>query len=160
MSNSENSAVKAPDVVWLDDTGSDLPSPQADRLLSLRNVSEMFVVSQLKLRYYEMRGLIRRGNVQDGVPVYGWADCERISFIVQCRKAGLTLADISAILDATDEDVSPESSKAGQELCMVLVERLERRRKVLDDALSELSHAYALLTARLIGDTRKKEDRA
>jgi DNA-binding transcriptional MerR regulator len=160
MSNSENSAVKAPDVVWLDDTGSDLPSPQADRLLSLRNVSEMFVVSQLKLRYYEMRGLIRRGNVQDGVPVYGWADCERISFIVQCRKAGLTLADISAILDATDEDVSPESSKAGQELCMVLVERLERRRKVLDDALSELSHAFALLTARLIGDTRKKEDRA
>ncbi|HEY5963212.1 MAG TPA: MerR family transcriptional regulator [Xanthobacteraceae bacterium] len=160
MSNSENSAVKAPDVVWLVDTGSDLPSPQADRLLSLRNVSEMFVVSQLKLRYYEMRGLIRRGNVQDGVPVYGWADCERISFIVQCRKAGLTLADISAILDATDEDVSPESSKAGQELCMVLVERLERRRKVLDDALSELSHAFALLTARLIGDTRKKEDRA
>ena len=33
---------------------------------------------------------------------------------------------------------------------MVLVERLERRRKVLDDALSELSHVYALLTARLI----------
>jgi DNA-binding transcriptional MerR regulator len=94
------------------------------------------------------------------VPVYGWADCERISFIVQCRKAGLTLADISAILDATDEDVSPESSKAGQELCMVLVERLERRRKVLDDALSELSHAFALLTARLIGDTRKKADGA
>jgi hypothetical protein len=37
---------------------------------------------------------------------------------------------------------------------------LEPRRKVLDDALSELSHAYALLTARLIGDTRKKEDGA
>jgi DNA-binding transcriptional MerR regulator len=164
MSNCENRAVKAPEVVWLDDTGSDRPSPPADRVLSLRNVSEMFVVSQLKLRYYEMRGLIRRGNVQNGVPVYGWADCERISFILQCRKAGLTLTDISAILDATVEDVSPENFKAGQETCMALVERLERRRKVLDDALSELSHVYALLTARLIDDTKKvtkkKEDGA
>ena len=158
MSNSENSAVKAPDVVWLDDTGSDLPSPQADRLLSLRNVSEMFVVSQLKLRYYELRGLIRRGTYKTVCRfMAGPTASESPSSSSVARRAS-TLADISAILDATDEDVSPESSKAGQELCMVLVERLERRRKVLDDALSELSHAFALLTARLIGDTRKKED--
>jgi DNA-binding transcriptional MerR regulator len=152
MSNCENRKVKAGDVVWLDDTGSDRPCPQIDRVLSLRNVSEMFVVSQLTLRYYELRGMIRRRHVQDGVPVYGWADCERIAFITKCRKAGLTLGDISAILDATDEDVSPENFKAGQEVCMALVERLERRRKVIDDALAELSHVYALLTARLMAD--------
>ena len=150
MPNCENRATKAPDVVWLDDTGSDLPSPQADRVLSLRNVSEMFVVSQLTLRYYELRGLIRRGHVQDGVPVYGWADCERIAFIIKCRKAGLSLTDIIAVLDATEEDVSPENFKAGQEVCMALVERLERRRKVIDHALAELSHLYALLTAKLM----------
>ena len=150
MPNCENRAIKASDVVWLDDTGSDRPSPQADRVLSLRNVSEMFVVSQLTLRYYELRGLIRRGQVQDGVPVYGWADCERIAFIIKCRKAGLTLTDIIAVLDATDADVTAEYFKAGQEVCMALVERLERRRKVIDNALSELSHVYALLTARLM----------
>ena len=152
MPNCENRAIKASDVVWLDDTGSDRPSPQVDRVLSLRNVSEMFVVSQLTLRYYELRGLIRRANVQDGVPVYGWADCERIAFIVKCRKAGLTLTDIVAILEATDDDVSPENFKAGQEVCMELVERLERQRKVTDNALSELSHVYALLTAKLMAD--------
>ena len=152
MSNCENRTVKAGDVVWLDDTGSDRPSPQMDRVLSLRNVSEMFVVSQLTLRYYELRGLIHRRHLQEGVPVYGWADCERIAFIIKCRKAGLTLRDISAILDATDDDVAPENFKAGQEVCMALVERLERRRKVLDDALAELSHVYALLTARLMAD--------
>ena len=68
MPNCENRTVKATDVVWLDDTGNDRPSPQTDRVLSLRNVSEMFVISQLTLRYYELRGLIRRGHVHDGVP--------------------------------------------------------------------------------------------
>jgi DNA-binding transcriptional MerR regulator len=160
MPNCENRTVKAGDVVWLDDTGSDRPSPQMDRALSLRNVSEMFVVSQLTLRYYELRGLIRRGYVQEGVPVYGWADCERIAFIIKCRKAGLTLRDISAILDATDDDVAPENFKAGQEACMALVERLERRRKVIDDALAELSHVYALLTAKLMADPRSEENKA
>jgi DNA-binding transcriptional MerR regulator len=126
-------------------------------VLSLRNVSEMFVVSQLKLRYYELRGLIRRGYVQEGVPVYGWADCERIAFIIKCRKAGLTLRDISAILDATDDEVAPENFKAGQEVCMALVERLERRRKVVDDALAELSHVYALLTAKLMADAEPEK---
>jgi DNA-binding transcriptional MerR regulator len=157
MSNCDNRTIKAADVVWLDDTGSDRPSPQADRVLSLRNVSEMFVVSQLTLRYYELRGLVRRGQVQDGVPVYGWADCERIAFITKCRKAGLTLTDIIAILDATDDKVSPQNFKAGQEVCMELVERLERQRKVIDDALSELSHVYALLTARLMADPNPDE---
>src|ERR1044071_9395671 len=137
MSNCENGTGRAGDVVWLDDTGSDRESPQADRVLSLRNVSEMFVVSQLTLRYYELRGLIRRGLVQDGVPVYGWADCERIAFIVKCRKAGLMLADIIAILDATDDDVSPANFKAGQEVCMALVDRLERQRQIGGDAPSE-----------------------
>lgn len=160
MSNCENRTVKAGDVVWLDDTGSDRPSPQIDRVLSLRNVSEMFVVSQLTLRYYELRGMIRRGQMQAGVPVYGWADCERIAFITKCRKAGLTLGDISAILDATDEDVSRENFKAGQEVCMALVERLERRREVIDDALAELSHVYALLTARLIADPKAEENKS
>jgi DNA-binding transcriptional MerR regulator len=114
----------------------------------------VFVVSQLALRYYELRGLIRRAIVQDGVPVYGWADCERIAFIVKCRKAGLTLTDIVAILEGSNEDVSPEDFKAGQEVCMELVERLERQRKVIDNALSELSHVYALLTAKLMADTK------
>ena len=44
-----------------------------------------------------------------------------------------------------------------------LLEQLQAagvKKSSVDDALSELSHAFALLTARLIGDTRKKEDRA
>jgi DNA-binding transcriptional MerR regulator len=152
MSNREfdSSKTKPGDVVWLDDTGGG--EPPTDRLLSLENVAEMLGVSKLRLRYYEFRGLIRRQQVHGGVRVYSAADCERVAFITKCRKAGLTLADIIVIIEATDEDVTPLIFRAGQETCMDLVERLERRRKVLDDALSELSHVYAVLTARLIGD--------
>jgi DNA-binding transcriptional MerR regulator len=137
-------------VMWLDDTGGG--EPPTDRVLSLANVATMLGVSQLRLRYYEFRGLIRRRQRHGGVPVYSWADCERVAFIIKCQKAGLTLADIIVVLEATDDDVSPLMFKAGQETCMELVERLERRRKVLDDALAELSHVYAVLTARLIGE--------
>jgi DNA-binding transcriptional MerR regulator len=140
-------------VIWLDDTGSG--EPPADRILSLENVAEMLGVSRLRLRYYELRGLIRRRELHAGVRVYSAADCERVAFITKCRKAGLTLADIIVIIEATDDDVSPLVFRAGQETCMELVERLERRRKVLDDALSELSHVYAVLTARLIGKPTK-----
>jgi DNA-binding transcriptional MerR regulator len=153
MSNREFDSTKAGKVVWLDDTGAG--EPPTDRVLSLANVAEMFGVSQITLRYYEFRGLIHRRQVHDGVRVYGWADCERLAFIIKCRKAGLTLSDIIIIIEATDDDVSPLVFKAGQETCMELVERLERQRKVIDDALTELSHVYAVLTAKLIGEPRQ-----
>jgi DNA-binding transcriptional MerR regulator len=142
----------AAEVVWLDDTGSGRTDPPSERVLSLENVAKMFGVSKLSLRYYEFRGLIRRMHSLDGVPVFGWADCERLAFIIKCRKAGVKLSDIIAIIDATDDDASPLSFKTGQENCMALVERLEQRRRVIDEALAELSHVYALLSTRLLGD--------
>ena len=110
------------ETVWLDDTGSGRTDPPSERVLSLENVARMFGVSKLSLRYYEFRGLIRRMHSLGGVPVFSWADCERLAF------------------------------KTGQENCMALVERLERRRRVIDEALAELSHVYALLTTKLLGD--------
>ena len=140
------------ETVWLDDTGSGRTDPPSERVLSLENVARMFGVSKLSLRYYEFRGLIRRMHSLGGVPVFSWADCERLAFIIKCRKAGVKLSDIVTIIDSTDDDASPLAFKTGQENCMALVERLERRRRVIDEALAELSHVYALLTTKLLGD--------
>ena len=142
----------AAETVWLDDTGSGQADPASERVLSLANVARMFGVSKLSLRYYEFRGLIRRTHSLDGVPVFGWADCERLAFIIKCRKAGVKLSDVVTIVNATDDDVSPLACKTGQENCMALVERLERRRRVIDEALAELSHVYALLTTKILGE--------
>jgi len=140
------------ETVWLDDTGSGRTDPPSERVLSLENVARMFGVSKLSLRYYEFRGLIRRMHSLGGVPVFSWADCERLAFIIKCRKAGVKLSDIVTIIDATDDDASPLAFKTGQENCMALVEQLEQRRRVIDEALAELSHVYALLTTKLLGD--------
>ena len=142
----------ADETVWLDDAGSGRADPLSEQVLSVANVAKMFGVSKLSLRYYEFRGLIRRTHSLHGVPVFGWADCERLAFIIKCRKAGVKLSDVVTIIDATDDDASPLVFKTGQENCMALVERLERRRRVIDEALAELSHVYALLTTKLLGD--------
>jgi len=154
MSNCANDPAPETEVVWLDDTGSGRAAPPSERVLSITNVAKMFGVSKLALRYYEFRGLIGRQHLLDGVRVYGWADCERIAFIIKCRKAGVKLNDIVAVIDATDDEVSPLGFKTGQEICMALVDRLERRRRVVDEALAELSHVYALLTSKLLGDDK------
>jgi DNA-binding transcriptional MerR regulator len=140
--------------VWPDDfRGTDQKLP-AQPALSLENVANMFGVPPMTLRYYELRGLIKRRHRQDGVRVYGWADCERLAFIIKCRKADIMLADIIRVIEATDEDASPLRFRTGQETCTALVERLEQRSKVLGDAMSELNHMYALLTNRLLGDAK------
>ena len=96
-------------MVWLDDTGSGRTDPPSERVLSIENVAKMFGVSKLALRYYEFRGLIRRRHRWTVSRCIGWADCERLAFIIKCRKAGVKLSDIIAIIEATDDDVSPLS---------------------------------------------------
>ena len=157
MSDNGNESTPPTEVVWLDDTDSGRADPPAEGVLSIENVARMFGVSQLTLRHYELRGLIRRRHKQDGVRVYGWADCERLAFIIKCRKAGVQLRDIVTIIESTDDDVSPLQFKVGQETCMALVGRLESRQRVIGEALAELSHVYALLSSKLLGEGRDKK---
>jgi DNA-binding transcriptional MerR regulator len=104
----------------------------------------MFRISRLTLRYYEFRGMIkRRRNIGD-VRVYGWADCDRIAFIIKCRRAGVARSEILTLIETVDELADgPQEGRA--EDCLALIERLERRRRSLDDGLAELRHLYALL---------------
>lgn len=154
MTNCANDPARETEVVWLDDTGSGRTDLPAERVLSLENVAKMFGVSKFSLRYYEFRGLIRRRHSLDGVPVYGWADCERLALIIKCRKAGVMLGDVVTIIQATDDDISARQIKAGRDTYMALVERLGQRRRMIDEALAELGHVYAVLTTRLLGDTK------
>jgi DNA-binding transcriptional MerR regulator len=154
MSNCANDDAPNATVVWLDDTGSGRADPPVERVLSLGNVARMFGVSKLALRGYELRGLIKRSHSLHGTRVYGWADCERLAFIIKCRRAGVVLSEIVTIIQASEDDVSPLQFKTGQGICTTLMERLERRRRVVDEALSELRHVHALLTTKLVGDAK------
>jgi DNA-binding transcriptional MerR regulator len=139
------------EVIWLDDTqgGAALP-PQSGAYLSIQNVAAMFGVTTWTLRYYELRGIIGPRQRVAGHWVYSWADCDRIAFIVKCRRVGIGLADIAPILAAADHEVPAKTIRAHQLRCEALIENLEQPRKVYDDAIFELKQLHALLDAKLI----------
>jgi DNA-binding transcriptional MerR regulator len=152
MSNNDDSRLpRDTDVFWVDDDGVH-PPPPADTVLSIENVARMFNVSRLMLRHYEVRGLIKRRHRVGRTRVYGWADCDRIAFILKVRRAGLTLGSVMPILAAADDVLADR--KFGQERCLELIAGLERRRKAFDEGLAELRHLYALLSGKSADNDR------
>jgi DNA-binding transcriptional MerR regulator len=137
------------EVIWLDDTnGDDAAAPQSAASLSIENVAQMFDVSPWTLRYYELRGVIARRQSIGQIRVYSWADCDRIAFIIKCRRAGIGLADIAPILRAVDEDSPARSVRINQQRCDTLIASVEKPRKVFDEALCELTQIRSLLCAK------------
>ena len=125
--------------------------PLTETVLTIENVARMFNVARLTLRYYEFRGLIKRRHRIGQVRVYGWADCDRIAFIIKCRRVGLPLSAVAPIVAAVDDEGNPAVHKVGQKTCANLIERLEERRKILDDGLAELTHTHSLLAVKIFG---------
>ena len=149
MSNSDERP-DPDDVVWIDDLGV-APPPPDGTLLTIGNVAKMFNVSRLALRNYEVRGLIKRRHRVGRTRVYGWADCDRIAFIIKGRRVGLTLAEMAPLIKAADDDATAESIKEGRAKCLELIDRLDRRRQPLREALAELRHLHTLLSTKLTG---------
>jgi DNA-binding transcriptional MerR regulator len=136
-----------------------MAAPVPETMLSINNVARMFKVSRLILRYYEFRRLIKRRYLIGRIPVYGWADCDRLAFIIKCRRVGLSLSEVAPVVAAVDHEDDIVIHKRGQESCMRLVTRLEQRRKALDDALAELAHTYSLVSIKILGhdNTRNRD---
>jgi DNA-binding transcriptional MerR regulator len=144
------------EVVWLDDGACGQSDPFVEGVLSIKNVAETFGVSQLALRYYEWRGLIRRRRSVDNVWVFRWADCEKLAFIIKCRRVGIPLSDIAAIMHAANDDVSPLEFSVGQKTSMALIGQLSERRRVIVEALEEIEHLHGRLSARLLEEVKPK----
>jgi DNA-binding transcriptional MerR regulator len=151
MSDSDDRATSGePDAVWVDDSG-EVRAPKGT-VLSIANVAKMFGVTQLALRYYERRGLIARRYRVGRVRVYGWADCDRIAFIIKGQRVGLSVSEMAIIIKAAERGATAATIRAGRAKCLELIDRLDRRRQPLRDALGELRHLHALLSRKLPGD--------
>src|SRR5262245_8705099 len=143
MSNCDDRSPSDKD--WFDDSGV-VTRPPDDVLLTISNVARMFHLSRLALRNYEVRGLIKRRHRVGSARVYGWADCERIAFIIKGRRVGLTLSEMTALIKAVDDGAPAETVKDGRAKCLELIDRLDRRRQPLREALAELRHIYTRLS--------------
>ena len=144
----------AGDVIRRDYANIDLRSAP-DETITIANVARMFDVSRLTLRYYERRGLIKRRQRIGRVRVYTWVDCNRIVFIIKCRRVGLGLGEIAPLLKASDVNASAESVRDGRAKCLELIDRLDQRRRPLREALAELRHLNALMSTRLNGSDER-----
>jgi DNA-binding transcriptional MerR regulator len=151
MSNTDRPAVTAAGArITAGNPSEASPADPSETVLSLQNVARMFNVPQLTLRYYELRGLIKRRHRIGQLPVYGWADCDRLAFIIKCRRTGLSLSQVAPIIAAVDHEDDVVIHKRGQEACMKLISTLEDQQKIVGEALAELAHTYSLLTTKLL----------
>jgi DNA-binding transcriptional MerR regulator len=150
MSNYDDPAV-APRGGQTGDPADGFAQDISETVLSLDNVAEMFSISRMVLLFYEFRGLIKRRHRIGRVAVYGLADCDRLAFIIKCRRAGIALKHVAPIVAAVDHEDDVDIHRLGQEACMELVACLQERRKILNEALAEVAHTYSLLSTKLRG---------
>jgi len=106
-------------------------------LLTLPVVAQMFRISPLVLRWYELAGLVRRrrrGNSR----TFSWTDCERIALIVKARAAGLRVGDVNAVIRAMDQSAPRAAAERGRRQCLALIQALEARQRANGNVLAEL----------------------
>ena len=68
--------------------------------ISTSDLMQMFDLGRNTIRLYENRGLLRRPKrTESGYRMYSESDVEDLKFILEAKKIGFTLAEISELLD-------------------------------------------------------------
>jgi DNA-binding transcriptional MerR regulator len=101
-----------------------------DQPLDIRDVARLTSLSSRALRFYEERGLLKPLRTYSGRRLYGAGELERINQIVALKRAGLTLAQISALIRDRKLD---------------LATLIEAQLAALDERRVELEEARSLL---------------
>ena len=107
----------------------------SEALLTIGEVAARAHVATSTIRYYERRGLIVADARSSGQRRYRVATLRRLVFVGMLQDAGLSLTDISAILDAAD--ISEWKAIAA------------RRLEALDEEIATLRQARAYLAGAL-----------
>ncbi len=111
--------------------------------MRIGEIAERTCVSKSIIRYYESIHLIPPPRRDDsGYRSYSEADAERICLVVGARVAGLSVADIRAVLRMQDEGRPP-----GPQLLHLLEDKtkeLRKRRERLEAIDGQLARLHAL----------------
>ena len=104
--------------------------------MTIGEVAAIAGVATSTLRYYERRGLVVADERQSGQRRYRPATLRRLVFVQMMQDAGLSLDDITVILEVGDNAAWKSIAQ----------ERLD----ALDDEITRLQHARELLSLALI----------
>jgi DNA-binding transcriptional MerR regulator len=117
---------------------------------AIRDLAMEFGVTSRTLRFYEEKGLLtpaRRGQDR----IYSRRDRARLKLVLMGRNVGFSLEDVRAMLDLYDLG---DGQATQLRVALVRFEEklaeLDGKRRDLDQAHAELSHARDVVRARLV----------
>jgi DNA-binding transcriptional MerR regulator len=111
---------------------------------TIAELAKEFGLTLRALRFYDTRGLL--SPQRDGRRrIFSRADRERLALIVQGKKLGLTLAEISRMIEAQSGRASAHTLKLTAEKCLEQIAFFERQMREAGEALAELRRIHLAL---------------
>ena len=111
---------------------------------TITELANEFGLTHRALRFYETRGLLspqRHGRKR----IFRRADRDRLALIVQGKKLGFTLAEISRMIEAQSGHGSEHALKLSAEKCLEQIAYFERQMREAGEALAELRRIHLSL---------------
>jgi DNA-binding transcriptional MerR regulator len=141
------------DVFWIASAPDDDIIPNgggADQTeFTIAELAKEFGLTLRALRFYDSRGLLspqREGRRR----IFSRVDRERLALIVQGKKLGFTLAEISRMIEAQSGRASAQALKLTAEKCLEQIAFFERQMRETGEALAELRRIHLSLCVRTI----------
>jgi len=123
-----------------DSADSAFRQTENEPVYTIGELAKKYKVTDRTLRFYESLGLLtplREGQRR----IYGRKDADRLAVIIKARKLGFTLSEARQLIV---DEVSQQTLKLSREKCLEQIAFLERRRKDIEGALTELRRITAL----------------
>ena len=137
----------AQDIFWVAAAPTDEPASNADATEQTFTITELareFGLTHRALRFYDSRGLLsphRHGRRR----IFSRADRDRLALILQGKKLGFTLTEISEMIGAQSGRASQHALKLSSEKCLGQIALFERQMREANEALIELRGMHRLL---------------
>jgi DNA-binding transcriptional MerR regulator len=114
------------------------------------DLAKEFDLTLRTLRFYEDKGLIkpsRRGNMR----LYSRRDRSRLKLIVTGRKIGFSVREIKQMMDLYEpQDGNIRQLKLALQKANRQMDRLQKQREAIDEAITELSHSMDIVREQLL----------
>lgn len=128
-------------VRWAQDGPPTSSGTETPEYLTISDLAREFNVTLRALRFYESKGLLkpkREGNLR----LYSPEDRTRLGRILKGKQLGFTLSEIRALIAETVETPDPTGLHLSREQCIEQIKLLERQKKDIEDAITELRRTY------------------
>ena len=140
-------SLPAQDVFWIatpDDDRRHATTATGQTEFTITELAQEFGLTHRALRFYDNRGLL--SPQRDGRRrIFSRADRDRLALILQGKKLGFTLTEISQMIEAQSGRASAATLQLTAEKCLEQIAHFERQMLEAGEALAELRRVHQSL---------------